>query len=45
MLAYIWMGIGVVVTGAVAFLIIKELVRATQSSSRGEKGDYDFDID
>jgi len=45
MITYAWMGLGFIVSGIVAYLTIKEIIRAVKASNRGEKGDYDFDID
>jgi len=45
MIVYIWMGIGFFVSAVVVFLTIKEIIRAVRASKRGEKGDYEFDID
>ncbi len=45
MLTYAWMGLGFIVSAVVLFLTVKEIIRAIRASNRGEKGDYDFDID
>jgi hypothetical protein len=45
MLTYAWMGLGFVVSAVIVFLTVKEIIRAVKASKRGEKSDYDFDID
>ncbi len=45
MIAYAWMGLGVIVSAVITYLILKEIRRAVRASNRGEGSDYDFDID
>jgi len=45
MFAYVWMGLGVIVSAVITYLTIQEIVRAVRASKRGEGSDYDFEID
>ncbi len=45
MFAYAWMGLGLVVSAVITWLMIKEIRRAIKASNRGEGSDYDFEID
>jgi hypothetical protein len=45
MFAYAWMGLGLIVSAVITWLMIKEIRRAIKASNRGEGSDYDFEID